>query len=212
MSFIWSILLEDRWNARLSIANHSLCACNVAALLIRRVICRVWGMSFDWLDFPFATIFASSSALSLPSTPLCPGTHLRVTLDSLCSWYIPVQQATLIQTLDPPYRSIPLIQTHFRDTSRAPLLCDPSLLRFQTSDTTLTLLYLPFHISFTSIASHYLICYSLLSHQWCLFIPSYSSLRFLDICPTPSDFPYMFIIPSRLGKSFVPLSYRLQTI
>ena len=75
------------------------------------------------------------------------------------------------------------------------------------------LLVMSSHLYFLlSIASHYLTCYSLPSHQRCLFVLSYSSLSFLNPCPYPLDFPYTFTIPSRLGKSFVPFSYRLQTI
>ena len=46
---------------------------------------------------------------------------------------------------------------------------------------------LPFHISFTSIASHYLTCHSLPSYQWCPLVLSYSPPIFLDFCPTPLD-------------------------
>ena len=74
------------------------------------------------------------------------------------------------------------------------------------------LICLPIRISFLSIASHYLTCYSLPSHQRCLSVPFYSSPSFPHPCPNPPDFPYTFIIPSGLGKSFVLILYRLQTI
>ena len=93
-----------------------------------------------------------------------------------------------------------------------PHLCDPAH-HFRSSDPTLLSWYVfPFAFPFPSLLWHYLTCYSLSSHQWCLCSPSYSSPRFLDICLTPPDFPYTFTIPSGLGKSFVLFSYRPRAI
>ena len=99
------------------------------------------------------------------------------------------------------------------DSFPSPPLVQPCTITFPTFRShPYFLLWLPFHISFSSIASHYLTCYSLPSHQWCLFVPSYSSPSFPNPRLNPSDVPYMFTIPSGLGKSFVLFSYRLQTI
>ena len=104
-------------------------------------------------------------------------------------------------------------RTNSKTQSRVSPLAQPCIIPFPIPGShPYFLICLPFHISFLSIASHYLTCYSLPSHQQCLFVLSYSSLSSPDPHPDPLDFPYTFIIPSRLGKSFVLFSYRLQTI
>ena len=91
-----------------------------------------WAWSFFWIMNRLAISVESTCVTTLHNTQL---------------W-------TPIWTLDPFHRPIPLIWTHFQDTSCISHLYDPSLLCFWTSDPTLTpvissLLYFLYKYCFT---------------------------------------------------------------